>query len=201
MTLEECKQATTLLAFAEELEDVHNTAEEAFFAALARAIWQTEGVRPHITSTLLCHSQPFSSGEIQEDGYVKYDLSSFIPRFLGLTQPPMRLTEKGYQILKGDYLVENNATLYLPVKEEGCYRIYYRRTPQIITPETPLDTHLEMEEELCQALPLLVAHYLLLDEEPEKAQQYLTLYREQYALLRTTSVTCQGANYYSTNGW
>ena len=202
MTLEECKHATTLLAFAEEMAEVHHTAEEAFFAALNRAIWQTDGVRPRTASILLHHTAPFlEAQEVTPDGYAKYDLGGLASDFMLMTQPPLQLTQKGHIFLRGGYFLENGRALYLPLEREGCYRITYRVTPPIVTAETPLDATLAMDEELCQMLPLLVAHYLLLDEEPEKAQQYLTLYREQYALVRANNVTAQGADYLTTNNW
>ncbi len=202
MTLEECKQATTLLAFAEEMSELHNTAEEAFFAALTRAIWQTEGVRPRTASLLLHHTSPFTSSmEVGADGYVRYALDRLASDFSSLAEPPLYLTEEGYISLRGGYLWEGGCVLSLPREKEGYYRILYRRKPQGFTPEMPLDTVIDLDEELCQLLPLLVAHYLLLDEEPEKAAQYLTLYREQYALIRNRCVTNSGADYYSVNGW
>ena len=202
MTLEECKQATTYLAFAEEMSELHNTAEEAFFVALTRAIWQTEGVRPRTASLLLHHVSPFENAcEVGEDGYVRYQLSQLAMDFSTLAEPPMYLTDGGYITLRGGYLWEGGAILSLPAQNEGYYRLLYRRKPQSFTPETPMDTVIDLDEELCQILPLLVAHYLLLDEEVEKAGQYLTLYREQYALLRNSNVVNRGADYYSVNGW
>ena len=202
MTLEECKSATTLLAFAEEMSELHNTAEEAFFAALTRAIWQTEGVRPRTASLVLCHTYPFSQAkEVGEDGYARYHLDLLAESFSSLAEPPLFLTSEGYRSLRGGYLWEGGHILSLPTAKEGYVRILYRRCPQTFTPEMPLETVIDLDEDLCQLLPLLVAHYLLLDEEPEKATQYLTLYREQYALARNNRVINNGADYYSVNGW
>lgn len=202
MTLEECKSATILLAFAEEMSELHNTAEEAFFAALTRAIWQTEGVRPRTASLLLCHTHPFPlAKEVGEDGFARYHLDSLAEDFSSLAEPPLYLTPEGYVSLSGGYLWEGGRVLSLPCAKDGYVRILYRRCPQVFTPEMPLDSVIDLDEDLCQLLPLLVAHYLLLDEEPEKAAQYLTLYREQYALLRNNRVTNNGADYYSVNGW
>ena len=52
------------------------------------------------------------------------------------------------------------------------------------------NTEIVFDEEICSLLPLLVAAYIWIDDEPEKAQYYMNLYRERAAELerRTRSV-------------
>lgn len=58
MTLEECRRGTALLGFAESLSDMDDTAEAAFFAALSRAVWMADAVRPRVGFLTLIHDPP-----------------------------------------------------------------------------------------------------------------------------------------------
>jgi hypothetical protein len=195
MTLEECKNATALLAFTEELSDLDDTAESAFCAALNRAMWSTDGVRPRTATLTLSHLPPFSDAA-DDDGsslYVHYDLKRLAPNLAGVLGSPTYLCHGTYLALGEGYLIENRTDLYLPRSATGDYRIRYRVSPQSITTETDSETELALDEDLCQLLPLLAAHYLLLDEDPEKAQQY--------SLLRAEAVSASPTEYQSVNNW
>lgn len=55
MTLDECRVSAALLGFCETLEELDDTAETAFCAALNRAIWETDAIRPRTGVVTLLH--------------------------------------------------------------------------------------------------------------------------------------------------
>ena len=57
-----------------------------------------------------------------------------------------------------------------------------------------------MPEETRELLPLLVASYLWLDDDPEKAEYYRALYADGINILRR-NVFRRLDNVYKTNGW
>lgn len=132
--------------------------------------------------------------------YTAYDMSSLVPDFIGFSENPVEL--EGYKILDKGYQIEGTRIL-LPYELTGVIRIKYRRSASQInyttSPETD-DTVIDLDEELCTLLPLLVSAYVWLDDEPEKAAQYYSLYSE-----RTKEIVYNTKNIkpgvYATNGW
>ena len=55
MTLDECRASAALLGFCETLGELDDSAETAFCAALNRAIWETDAIRPHTGVVTLLH--------------------------------------------------------------------------------------------------------------------------------------------------
>jgi hypothetical protein len=62
------------------------------------------------------------------------------------------------------------------------------------------DTVIDLDEELCTLLPLLVSAYVWLDDEPEKAAQYYSLYSERTKEIVYNTKNIKPATYI-TNGW
>jgi hypothetical protein len=50
-------------------------------------------------------------------------------------------------------------------------------------------------------MPLLVASYVWLDDEPAKASYYLSLYREQEALIKAEEKRLNPITIKNVNGW
>ena len=50
-------------------------------------------------------------------------------------------------------------------------------------------------------LPTLIASYVWADDEPQKAQYYLSLYREQVYAMDARKKTLEPAEIKSVNGW
>ena len=61
--------------------------------------------------------------------------------------------------------------------------------------------NIELDEELCALLPNLVAGYIWLDDEPAKAEFYLSLYREQVAEIKSQINHLRPVRYRNKNGW
>ena len=132
--------------------------------------------------------------------YTAYDMSSLVPDFIGFSENPVEL--EGYKILDKGYQIEGTRIL-LPYELTGVIRIKYRRSASQInyttSPEKD-DTVIDLDEELCTLLPLLVSAYVWLDDEPEKAAQYYSLYSERTKEIVYNTKNIKPATYI-TNGW
>ena len=113
--------------------------------------------------------------------YVGYDISTLVDDFLALDTSPVKINGDTSEINR-NYDIENDRIVLLPYDESGLYKVIYRKKPQEITGEmlSKGDKHsVDLDEELCSLLPILVASYIWIDDEPEKAEYYLILYRER----------------------
>ena len=77
----------------------------------------------------------------------------------------------------------------------------YFRTVPVIGEDFGEDDEIPLERDQVELLPLLIAYYLLLDEEPDKATEYLNLFREGALLVRREAVAGRAASYRSVNDW
>ena len=133
--------------------------------------------------------------------YTAYDMSALCSDFLTFSENPVELM--GYKILDSGYQIEGQSVILLPYELSGVVRVKYNRQVKEISytasPESD-QTKIDLDEELCTLLPLLIAAYVWLDDEPEKAGQYYSLYTE-----RTKEILYRSKNIkpgvYATNGW
>lgn len=133
--------------------------------------------------------------------YSRYDLSSLTSDFLSFEEKPIELD--GYTVMSGEYDIENESTVVLPYYKRGIFKVKYRRRPAPIkygeTPEED-DTVIDLDDELASLLPSLVAAYVWLDDEPSKAQIYMSLYQERAMDVERRIKNVKPAAYV-TNGW
>ncbi len=201
MTLYEVKAATASLVFAQELADLDSVSESGFYPALARAIWVTDVLRPKTRIFTLTHTPPFEGAHDVGAADVCYDLRRLDSAVISLAEPPAREEEAGYQSLTHGYVLSGGTHLYLSRFMTGRIRLVCRLRPDVPNEMSDPETPLSLDEDLAQILPLLTAHYLLLDDDPEKAAHYLSLYREQYALFATSPHLPAAATWRSINAW
>lgn len=133
--------------------------------------------------------------------YSKYDLSLLTSDFLSFEEKPIELD--GYTVMSDEYDIENESTVVLPYYKRGIFKVKYRRRPAPIkygeTPEED-DTVIDLDDELASLLPSLVAAYVWLDDEPSKAQIYMSLYQERAMDVERRIKNVKPAAYV-TNGW
>ncbi len=115
---------------------------------------------------------------------VRYELPELCPEYQSLGGVPV--TEAGAEI-RG-YAVDREA-LYLPREVRGKIQVTVRRKPRLTTldcfsEEGNMDGEVDCPDEITDLLPLLVASYVWIDLEPEKAQYYKARFDEQYAMWR-----------------
>ena len=60
---------------------------------------------------------------------------------------------------------------------------------------------LDLDEELCSVLPMLVAAYVWLEDEPEKSQYYMNLYRERVQEIVLSHKETAPVLIKNVNGW
>lgn len=133
--------------------------------------------------------------------YTTYDMTRLCSDFLTFSENPIELM--GYKILDQGYQIEGQSVLLLPYELTGVVRVkYHRQVEKISYSASPGsdESVIDLDEELCTLLPLLIASYVWLDDDPEKAGQYYSLYSE-----RTKEILYRARNIkpsvYATNGW
>lgn len=86
-----------------------------------------------------------------------------------------------------------------PFDFRGELYLTYYRTPRKIDAESP-NAEIDISGECAPMLPLLTASFLWLDDDPSKAQYYMSLYRDMAANTKRYSNNKLDAAY-SVNGW
>ena len=171
------------------------------------AIIEFSGTYAYTIRNLAMYDTVFSSSidRIPEYGeFIRYDISKRVPDFLAFGSIPIIIDEKNEKLDKG-YYVENGKVLILPYDRPGTYKIEYQRKPRAIKDKdgAELDdtTTLDLEEDLCALMPILIASYVWLDDEPEKAQYYLSLYQAQAAEIEFKNQNNAPIEFKSVYGW
>ena len=135
--------------------------------------------------------------------FSRYDISVLTDDFLSLAAPPIQKDVYGY--LDKGYDVENGRIVLLPYEAKGLYKVIYKHKPLAVThkqnPSEDTKTVLDIDEELAALMPLLVASYIWIDDEPEKAQYYANLYRENAIDIERHQRNYIPAEIQSVNGW
>lgn len=134
---------------------------------------------------------------------VAYDLAAMADDFMDLAAPPM-MDGAGRVALSSDWSMEEAHILHLPRDAAGNYLIQIKRRPKPITEDEDLannDAEIDLDEDLCALLPNLIASYVWADDEPEKAQYYLSLYREQSYSIEAKKKKLEPPKFVSVNGW
>lgn len=135
--------------------------------------------------------------------YVAYDFASLANDFASFVRPPIADAgqNKGF-VLDSDYFVSGDATLLIPASVKGSYSVRYnRKISSINQDENAETTNIDLDDDLCAILPNLVAAYIWVDDEPTKAEYYLSLYREQAAEIYATAKKLEPVVYRNRNGW
>ena len=130
--------------------------------------------------------------------YTRYDISTFVPDFLALAAPPIKENIR--------YDVEGGRVLLLPYEQGGVFSVSYLHRPDKIVRNEENEisedsTVIDLDEELCALLPLLTAAYVWAEDEPEKAEYYLAIYRERAAEIEHRARNAAPVRFNSVNGW
>ena len=291
MTYAELKASTALLGFTDTLDELSDTAEASFRAALGRAVVQVDALRPRTGTLFLTHAPAVNlvdcphfslapgaprtftasdavaywfegrgggtcevtagnggvrhitwdapetpasfwgivSGGVtltfstENDGsvenlglydgtggvpiphgggaYVRYALRDRARDFRALAEPPAVWQEGGYVTMTDGYDTDADGNLYLARRLPGSYRVRYLRAAPVVGDAAGDEDELPLDRDQAELLPLLIAYYLLLDEEPDKAAEYLSLFREGALLVRREATAASPAAYRSVNDW
>ena len=124
-----------------------------------------------------------------------YDLASLVDDFLRLDANPFI-----GQVPNGA-VIDSGKVLWLSRECEGSYHLRYRKALPPVSIDTPFDTKLPLDEDLCQLLPLLVASYLCLDSDEDKAAYYYRLYEDSRRQMLAEPPSSTLPFIYSFNNW
>ncbi len=169
------------------------------------------------------------SGVLEGDGeitffgrymFVVYDLSVYdaiksedprdITRHTGVTAYELKRFAKDYMfavsVPKNEYGRDipgasvHKDILSVPSGYRGRIRIKYRKGIPDSSQDTP-DEKINLPEEYQSLLPLLTASYVWLDDDAEKAQYYMSLYRDGMAALKLYTSKEVNSSYTDVVGW
>lgn len=134
--------------------------------------------------------------------YARYDLKKYDPNFICVCDNPF---VDGFTRMSKDYYFESNSILVLPAEEERGIKIKYKKAPRALeykdAPESDSITEIELDPELVELMPLLIAAYIWADEGDGKAQYYLDLYYRRAAEIEAKNRSREGAKYANVTGW
>ncbi len=146
----------------------------------------------------LCHfKELFSDSEddIFFGKFKEYSLKDYAPDFLGICDEIRDSDGRG---ITGASVC--TGTLLIPYEYEGEITLTYRCAPPDVTPDVT-DRELDIDPELSHLIPMLAASYIWLDDDAEKAQYYMTLYRNGMASLKMYSTRCLDSKYENVTRW
>ena len=130
-----------------------------------------------------------------DDGPKTINLREKIKDFGGFTSP---ITDSSGSVIQGAVIEDGAITL--PMDFSGAVNITYRRLPYMPSLTDP-DAELDIPEEYSVLLPLLLAFYILLDDEYEKAEIYKAAYTENLNSIKKGAYSLSGVGYADVNGW
>ena len=137
------------------------------------------------------------------ESFVRYDISKIVSDFMSLKTPPIEVDDK-YRFLNQEYQVEDGRVILMPRDYPGVYKVLYNRLPRVLEDNGALSedlTVIDLSEELCALLPILVASYIWMDDEPEKAQYYLSLYQSRASFIFSTTKNDMPVRIRHSRGW
>lgn len=137
------------------------------------------------------------------EAYTRYDMTALAEDFLTLSTPPITEDEE-YKKLSGDYDVEGGRVILLPYSVTGCFKVLYNRRPkELIAKGLAQDDEslLDLDEELCSLIPVLIASYIWLEDEPDRAQYYYSQYQARAGEILARERNLSPVQIKSCNGW
>ena len=102
--------------------------------------------------------------------YTEYEISRYEPKARCIVAPPT--TAGGVRILGAEV---DGLCIRVPREYQGIFLVRYEKGPETVTRFTQ---EIEIEERLFPLFSLLCCAYFWLDDEPERSQYYMALYRE-----------------------
>ena len=124
-----------------------------------------------------------------------FELTDMVKDPLMITAPPKH---PNGSIISGAYC--DGLTVTLPDEFSGHAVITYRVMPAEVTLDDG-ENSVDIPPYLEHLLPLLSAFFILLDEDPEKAEAYMQIYRNEAKRMWKTYALSQDNSYTAVTGW
>ena len=126
----------------------------------------------------------------------EYDMRKICPDFQSFAAyPRTKDNESIYEARMAD------GVLTLPNEFEGEFSVEYKRAPKLVTLDTPDDESIDISSGAEALVPLLVASYVWLSDDEERAKYYKSMYKEGLDRLTPTLKHKINTSYVRTNGW
>lgn len=130
--------------------------------------------------------------------HVCYDMRLIVDDYGGYPDSPID-TERGLAIL--DCVLQSPYVL-LPASFSGEAAVYYRHRPDLITlDDVANDIDIDIKPEYEDLVPLCMAYYIWLEDEPAKAQFFLARFNEAAALAKQQYRAPGNNTVISRKGW
>ena len=127
--------------------------------------------------------------------FYEIDLKISDPRFLAFSAPVKNERE---ELIFG--AVTEGSRVLIPNEYEGEIKISYKRLPRKIEADE-LDAAVDVSPETEHLLPLRIAAYLLLDDNRELSEYYLSLYKSGLSALRANTKSTSAESYSDVLRW
>ena len=127
--------------------------------------------------------------------FYEIDLKKSDPRFLAFSAPVKNERE---ELIFG--AVTEGSRVLIPNEYEGEIKISYKRLPRKIEADE-LDSAVDVSPETEHLLPLRIAAYLLLDDNRELSEYYLSLYKSGLSALRANTKSTSAESYSDVLRW
>lgn len=211
MTLSQLRDSVALLGFEQSVANIDDNAEEAFLWAASRAVSFVNSLRPVTDSFVLS----VTDNEVAIDGLTVTpsqmgEVMQFY-KFVLVDKPIQRyrtpIMENGFyldgsmfRVQNQYYMGQNQKVLLLHKSFRGSLLVEYEKQTPIFT-QAMLGDELPLDNELCLILDCLVAYYILIEDDPQKAADYKAKFNENFQRIDVQSRKTHTDNYYSTNNW
>lgn len=125
--------------------------------------------------------------------YTEYDISLYAPMARMISAPPRTVAGEDIEGASVEGLC-----IRLPREYRGIFLVQYEKSPESIRQGRG---EIEIEERLFPLFALLVCAYLWLEDEPERAQYYMALYREGCERMKAARPTYTEKRSTDVLGW
>lgn len=126
--------------------------------------------------------------------FAEYKIISHAPDFLASTDAPR---DRYGKIIEGASV--GGGIMEIPARYSGFIRLEYKARAPIFSKEA--DSEIITPEGCEHLLPLLTAAYFWLDDDAEKAEYYMSLYREAMIAVKLYTRSRAKSTYSVTDGW
>ena len=129
-----------------------------------------------------------------QSGYTEYDLSRFTQNFLSLASAPAN--EYGSAIPDSSVC---GKIMRIPDEYSGKIHVRYKKAPSDISESS--EEEIALPDGCEHLLPLLTAAFVWLDDDAEKAQYYMSLYKEAMAAVKYYERPHIDNSYHTADRW
>ena len=127
-------------------------------------------------------------------GYTEYNLINFADDFMAFVFQP---TDENGKNIAGASV--RGGIMKIPDSYVGKINLIYKKAPKKLLGNT--DEEIVLPDGCEHLLALLSASYVWLDDDPDKAQYYMSLYREAMSAVKYYDRSHIDNSYHITNGW